>query len=151
MAKKPSVLFLCVHNAGRSQIGAGWMRYLAGEEIQVYSAGSSPAEQINPVAVEAMSEIGIDIKTQQPKKWTDEIVREVDVIISMGCGDTCPVYPGKRYIDWEIEDPAGQEIEMIRIVRDQIKQHVQELIVELLPKKSSVSYTHLTLPTTPYV
>ena len=136
MAKKPSVLFLCVHNAGRSQIGAGWMRHLAGEEIQVYSAGSSPAEQINPIAVEAMSEIGIDIKTQQPKKWTDEIVREVDVIISMGCGDTCPVYPGKRYIDWEIEDPAGQEIEMIRIVRDQIKKHVQELIVELLPKKS---------------
>tara|TARA_B100000214_G_scaffold344495_1_gene293699 strand:+ start:1189 stop:1599 length:411 start_codon:yes stop_codon:yes gene_type:complete len=136
MAKKPSVLFLCVHNAGRSQIGAGWMRHLAGEAIQVYSAGSSPAEQINPVAVEAMSEIGIDIKNQQPKKWTDEIVREVDVIISMGCGDTCPVYPGKRYIDWEIEDPAGQEIEMIRIVRDQIKQHVQELIVELLPKKS---------------
>tara|TARA_B100001540_G_scaffold259105_1_gene237350 strand:- start:246 stop:659 length:414 start_codon:yes stop_codon:yes gene_type:complete len=136
MAKKPSVLFLCVHNAGRSQIGAGWMRHLAGEEIQVYSAGSSPAEQINPVAAEAMSEIGIDIKTQQPKKWTDEIVREVDVIISMGCGDTCPVYPGKRYIDWEIEDPAGQEIEMIRIVRDQIKKHVQELIVELLPKKS---------------
>ena len=136
MAKKASVLFLCVHNAGRSQIGAGWMRHLAGEEIQVYSAGSSPAEQINPVAVEAMSEIGIDIKTQQPKKWTDEIVREVDVIISMGCGDTCPVYPGKRYIDWEIEDPAGQEIEMIRIVRDQIKKHVQELIVELLPKKS---------------
>ena len=135
MAKKPSVLFLCVHNAGRSQIGAGWMRHLAGEAIQVYSAGSSPAEQINPVAVEAMSEIGIDIKTQQPKKWTDEIVREVDVIISMGCGDTCPVYPGKRYIDWEIEDPAGQEIEMIRIVRDQIKQHVQELIVELSPKK----------------
>ena len=135
MAKKPSVLFLCVHNAGRSQIGAGWMRHLAGEAIQVYSAGSSPAEQINPIAVEAMSEIGIDIKNQQPKKWTDEIVREVDVIISMGCGDTCPVYPGKRYIDWEIEDPAGQEIEMIRIVRDQIKQHVQELIVELLPKK----------------
>ena len=135
MAKKPSVLFLCVHNAGRSQIGAGWMRHLAGEEIQVYSAGSSPAEQINPVAVEAMSEIGIDIQTQQPKKWTDEIVREVDVIISMGCGDTCPVYPGKRYIDWKIEDPASQEIEMIRIVRDQIKQHVQELIVELLPKK----------------
>ena len=137
MAKKPSVLFLCVHNAGRSQIGAGWMRHLAGEAIQVYSAGSSPAEQINPVAVEAMSEIGIDIKTQQPKKWTDEIVREVDVIISMGCGDTCPVYPGKRYIDWEIEDPAGQEIEMIRIVRDQIKKHVQELIVELLPKRRS--------------
>ncbi len=136
MEKKPSVLFLCVHNAGRSQIGAGWMRHLAGEAIQVYSAGSSPAEQINPIAVEAMSEIGIDIKNQQPKKWTDEIVREVDVIISMGCGDTCPVYPGKRYIDWEIEDPAGQEIEMIRIVRDQIKQHVQELIVELLPKKS---------------
>ncbi|CAI8410639.1 MAG: Arsenate-mycothiol transferase ArsC1 [Acidimicrobiales bacterium AG-410-I20] len=135
MTKKPSVLFLCVHNAGRSQIAAGWMRHLAGEAIQVYSAGSSPAKQINPAAAEAMSEVGIDITTQQPEKWTDEIVREVDAIISMGCGDTCPVYPGKQYIDWEIQDPAGQGIEMVRTVRDQIKQHVQELIVELLPKK----------------
>ena len=135
MTKKPSVLFLCVHNAGRSQIAAGWMRHLAGEAIQVYSAGSSPAKQINPAAAEAMSEVGIDITTQKPEKWTDEIVREVDAIISMGCGDTCPVYPGKQYIDWEIQDPAGQGIEMVRTVRDQIKQHVQELIVELLPKK----------------
>ena len=136
MTKKPSVLFLCVHNAGRSQIAAGWMRHLAGEAIQVYSAGSSPAKQINPAAAEAMSEVGIDITTQKPEKWTDEIVREVAAIISMGCGDTCPVYPGKQYIDWEIQDPAGQGIEMVRTVRDQIKQHVQELIVELLPKKS---------------
>ena len=135
MTKKPSVLFLCVHNAGRSQIAAGWMRHLAGEAIQVYSAGSSPAKQINPAAAEAMSEVGIDITTQKPEKWTDEIVREVDAIISMGCGDTCPVYPGKQYIDWEIQDPAGQGIEMVRTVRDQIKQHVQELVVELLPKK----------------
>ena len=135
MTKKPSVLFLCVHNAGRSQIAAGWMRHLAGEAIQVYSAGSSPAKQINPAAAEAMSEVGIDITTQKPEKWTDEIVREVDAIISMGCGDTCPVSPGKQYIDWEIQDPAGQGIEMVRTVRDQIKQHVQELIVELLPKK----------------
>ncbi|MFL3017266.1 MAG: arsenate reductase ArsC [Acidimicrobiales bacterium] len=132
---KPSVLFLCVHNAGRSQIGAGWMRSLGEEAVQVYSAGSAPADRINPLAVDAMAEVGIDITNQQPKKWTDDMVQEVDVIISMGCGDTCPVYPGKRYIDWEIDDPAGQEIETVRIVRDQIERHVRELLAELLGEK----------------
>jgi len=132
MDNKPSVLFLCVHNAGRSQIGAGWMRSLGQEAVQVYSAGSEPADQINPMAVKAMAEVGIDITNQQPKKWTDDMVQEVDVIISMGCGDTCPVYPGKRYIDWEIDDPAGQEIETVRVVRDQIERYVRELLAELL-------------------
>ena len=132
MVNKPSVLFLCVHNAGRSQIGAGWMRSLGEEAVQVYSAGSEPADQINPMAAKAMTEVGIDITDQQPKKWIDDMVREVDVIISMGCGDTCPVYPGKRYIDWEIDDPAGQEIETIRVVRDQIERYVRELLAELL-------------------
>ena len=132
MDNKPSVLFLCVHNAGRSQIGAGWMRSLGQEAVQVYSAGSEPADQINPMAVKAMAEVGIDITDQQPKKWTDDMVQEVDVIISMGCGDTCPVYPGKRYIDWEIDDPAGQEIETVRVVRDQIERYVRELLAELL-------------------
>ena len=131
MVNKPSVLFLCVHNAGRSQIGAGWMRSLGEEAVQVYSAGSEPANQINPMAVKAMAEVGIDITDQQPKKWTDDMVREVDVIISMGCGDTCPVYPEKRYIDWEIEDPAGKGIEMVRSVRDRIEERVRELLVEL--------------------
>tara|TARA_E500000331_G_scaffold116869_1_gene114173 strand:- start:902 stop:1336 length:435 start_codon:yes stop_codon:yes gene_type:complete len=129
---KPSVLFLCVHNAGRSQIGAGWMRSLGGEAVQVHSAGSAPADHINPMAVNAMAEVGIDITNQQPKKWTDDMVQEVDVVISMGCGDTCPVYPGKRYIDWEIDDPAGQEIETVRVVRDQIERYVRELLAELL-------------------
>ena len=132
MDNKPSVLFLCVHNAGRSQIGAGWMRSLGQEAVQVYSAGSAPADHMNPMAVNAMAEVGIDITNQQPKKWTDDMVQEVDVIISMGCGDTCPVYPGKRYIDWEIDDPAGQEIEMVRVVRDQIERCVRELLAELL-------------------
>ena len=136
MVNKPSVLFLCVHNAGRSQIGAGWMRSLGEEAVQVYSAGSEPADQINPMAVKAMAEVGIDITDQRPKKWTDDLVQEVDVIISMGCGDTCPVYPEKRYIDWEIEDPAGKEIEMVRSVRDQIEKRVRELLVELLGEEN---------------
>ena len=135
IVNKPSVLFLCVHNAGRSQIGAGWMRSLGEEAVQVYSAGSAPADHINPLAVDAMAEVGIDITNQQPKKWTDDMVQEVDVIISMGCGDACPVYPGKRYIDWEIDDPAGQEIEMVRVVRNQIEGHVRELLAELLGEK----------------
>ncbi len=108
------------------------MRHLGGEAVQVYSAGSAPADHINPLAVDAMAEVGIDITNQQPKKWTDDMVQEVDVIISMGCGDTCPVYPGKRYIDWEIDDPAGQEIETVRVVRDQIERYVRELLAELL-------------------
>ena len=108
------------------------MRSLGEEAVQVYSAGSAPADHINPLAVDAMAEVGIDITNQQPKKWTDDMVQEVDVIISMGCGDTCPVYPGKRYIDWEIDDPAGQEIETVRVVRDQIERYVRELLAELL-------------------
>ena len=108
------------------------MRSLGEEAVQVYSAGSAPADHINPLAVDAMAEVGIDITNQQPKKWTDDMVQEVDVVISMGCGDTCPVYPGKRYIDWEIDDPAGQEIETVRVVRDQIERYVRELLAELL-------------------
>ena len=108
------------------------MRSLGEEAVQVYSAGSAPADRINPLAVDAMAEVGIDITNQQPKKWTDDMVQEVDVVISMGCGDTCPVYPGKRYIDWEIDDPAGQEIETVRVVRDQIERYVRELLAELL-------------------
>ena len=112
------------------------MRHLGGEAVQVYSAGSAPADHMNPMAVNAMAEVGIDITNQQPKKWTDDMVREVDVIISMGCGDTCPVYPGKRYLDWEIDDPAGQEIEMVRVARDQIEERVRELLSEILGEKN---------------
>ncbi len=112
------------------------MRSLGEEAVQVYSAGSEPADQINPMAAKAMAEAGIDITDQQPKKWTDDMVQEVDVIISMGCGDTCPVYPGKRYIDWEIEDPAGKGIEVVRSVRDQIEKRVRELLVELLGEEN---------------
>ena len=112
------------------------MRSLGEEAVQVYSAGSEPANQINPMAVKVMAEVGIDITDQQPKKWTDDMVREVDVIISMGCGDTCPVYPEKRYIDWEIEDPAGKGIEMVRSVRDRIEERVRELLVELLGEEN---------------
>ena len=113
------------------------MRSLGGEAVQVYSAGSAPADHINPVAVNAMAEVGIDITNQQPKKWTDDMVQEVDVIISMGCGDTCPVYTGKRYLDWEIDDPAGQEIEMVRVVRDQIEERVRRLLSEILGEKTN--------------
>jgi len=112
------------------------MRSLGGEAVQVYSAGSEPADQINPMAAKAMTEVGIDITDQQPKKWTDDMVQEVDVIISMGCGDTCPIYPGKRYVDWEIEDPAGKGIELVRSVRDQIEKRVRELLVELLGEEN---------------
>ena len=112
------------------------MRSLGGEAVQVYSAGSAPADHINPMAVNAMAEVGIDITNQQPKKWTDDMVLEVDVIISMGCGDTCPVYTGKRYLDWEIDDPAGQEIEMVRVVRDQIEERVRRLLSEILGEKN---------------
>ena len=112
------------------------MRSLGEEAVQVYSAGSEPADQINPMAVKAMAEVGIDITDQRPKKWTDDLVQEVDVIISMGCGDTCSVYPEKRYIDWKIEDPAGKGIEVVRSVRDQIEKRVRELLVELLGEEN---------------
>jgi arsenate reductase len=129
----PSVVFLCVHNAGRSQMAAGWMQQLAGGRAQVFSGGSNPASDVNPVAVEAMAEVGIDITRELPKPWTDEILRAADVIVTMGCGDACPVYPGKRYEDWELDDPAGRPIEEVRAIRDEIKGRVERLVAELSP------------------
>ncbi len=129
----PSVLFVCVHNAGRSQMAAGWLRELAGDRVEVRSAGSMPADQINPVAVEAMREVGIDITAEQPKVLTTEAVQASDVVITMGCGDACPFFPGKRYEDWKLEDPAGQGIESVRPIRDEIKERIESLLAELLP------------------
>lgn len=128
---RPAVLFLCVHNAGRSQMAAGWMRHLAGDTVEVFSGGSEPASQINPMAVAVMAEVGIDIGSETPRRWTDDSVRSADVVVTMGCGDTCPVFPGKRYLDWDLTDPAGQPIEMVRRVRDQIEEHVRRLLTEL--------------------
>ena len=130
---KPAVLFLCVHNAGRSQMAAGWLRHLAGDSIDVFSGGSDPGLETNAAAVEAMAEVGIDISTEYPKPWTDEIARAADAIITMGCGDACPIFPGKRYEDWELQDPAGQGIEMVREVRDDIRNRVEALIASLAP------------------
>ena len=127
----PSVLFLCVHNAGRSQMAAGFMRQLAGDRIDVFSGGSEPAEQINGAAVAAMAEKGIDIGAEVPQPWADEIVRAADVIVTMGCGDACPVYPGKRYVDWELDDPAGRSLEEVRPIRDEIERRVRGLMAEL--------------------
>ena len=131
--KKPAVLFVCVHNAGRSQMAAGFMRELAGGRVEVLSAGSAPKDSINPVAVAAMQEVGIDISNQQPKILTTEAVFESDAVITMGCGDACPIFPGKRYEDWVLEDPAGQDLEFVRKVRDDIKGRVEALLSELLP------------------
>jgi protein-tyrosine-phosphatase len=128
----PTVLFVCVHNAGRSQMAAGWLQHLAGDRVQVLSAGSAPADSINPVAVEAMREVGIDITGNQPKILTTEAVKESDVVITMGCGDTCPFFPGKRYEDWVLEDPAGQGIESVRPIRDEIKSRIETLLSEIL-------------------
>jgi arsenate reductase (thioredoxin) len=128
---KPSVLFVCVHNAGRSQMAAGWLRHLAGDTVEVRSAGSAPRDQINPVAVEAMREVGIDITGAVPQLLATETVRESDVIVTMGCGDACPIFPGKRYEDWELTDPAGQPIEVVRQVRDEIRARVEKLVGEL--------------------
>ncbi|UAK31729.1 arsenate reductase ArsC [Nocardia asteroides] len=133
MASKPSVLFVCVHNAGRSQMAAGFLAHLAGDEIEVRSAGSAPAESINPAAVEAMREIGIDISDRSPKILTFDAVEASDVVITMGCGDTCPVFPGVSYRDWVLEDPAGKGVESVRPIRDEIKTLVEELVAELLP------------------
>ncbi|UOQ57018.1 arsenate reductase ArsC [Leucobacter allii] len=130
--QKPSVLFVCVHNAGRSQMAAGWLRELAAGRVEVRSAGSLPAEQINPVAVAAMREVGIDITAEQPKILTTEAVRASDAVITMGCGDACPFFPGKRYEDWVLDDPAGQGIEAVRPIRDEIKHRVAALLAELL-------------------
>ena len=133
MPDKPAVLFVCVHNAGRSQMAAGWVAHLAGNEIEVRSAGSEPASSVNPVAVTAMAEVGIDITASQPKILTVGAVRDSDVVITMGCGDTCPVFPGKRYEDWQVPDPAGQDIDVVRRIRDEIRVRVRTLIGELLP------------------
>ncbi|WP_312169857.1 arsenate reductase ArsC [Microbacterium sp.] len=128
----PSVLFVCVHNAGRSQMAAGFLRDIAGDRIEVRSAGSMPAEQINPIAVAAMGELGIDITAEQPKVLTTEAVQASDVVITMGCGDACPFFPGKRYEDWTLDDPAGQGIDAVRPIRDEIRRRVEELTGELL-------------------
>lgn len=128
---KPSVLFLCVHNAGRSQMAAGWLRHMAGREVNAYTGGSEPGDELNPVVVQAMDEVGIDIREEFPKPWTDEVVRAADVVIAMGCGDVCPVYPGKRYEDWDLEDPDGKDLATIRTIRDDIRIRVEGLIVQL--------------------
>ncbi len=133
MTGKPAVLFVCVHNAGRSQIAAGYLTALAHGAIEVRSAGSMPGDRVNPVAIQAMAEDGIDIANQTPKILTTESVRASDVVITMGCGDACPIFPGKRYEDWELEDPAGKGIDTVRRVRDDIRGRVQALIGELLP------------------
>ena len=127
----PAVLFLCVHNAGRSQMAAGWTRHLAGDSVEVFSGGSDPGFETNKRAIEAMAEVGVDIATEYPKPWTDEIARAADVIVTMGCGDACPIYPGKRYEDWELTDPAGQPIEVVREIRDDIRARVEALIASL--------------------
>jgi arsenate reductase len=129
--RKPAVLFLCVHNAGRSQMAAGWLRHLAGNGVEVFSGGSEPAATINPTAVDAMAEVGIDITGARPHRWTDDDVRVADVVVTMGCGDSCPFVPGKRYEDWELTDPAGQPIEVVRAVRDDIRTRVEALIASL--------------------
>jgi protein-tyrosine-phosphatase len=128
---KPTVLFLCVHNAGRSQMAMGFFQYLAGDRAVAWSGGSEPGIDVNPAAIAAMAERGIDISTEYPKPWTDEIVRAADVVITMGCGDACPVFPGKRYLDWELDDPAGLDVEHVRPVRDEIERRVRGLLAEL--------------------
>jgi arsenate reductase (thioredoxin) len=132
MTSKPTVLFVCVHNAGRSQMAAGFMRELGKGRVEVLSAGSAPKDSINPIAVEAMAEVGIDIANNTPKVLTTEVVEESDAVITMGCGDVCPFYPGKRYEDWVLDDPAGQGIESVRVIRDEIKGRVEALLAELL-------------------
>jgi arsenate reductase (thioredoxin) len=130
---RPTVLFVCVHNAGRSQMAAGYLQHLAGDRIEVLSAGSQPAASVNPVAVEAMAEEGIDIAAEQPKLLSESAVREADVVVTMGCGDECPFFPGKRYEDWALDDPAGQGIDAVRPIRDDIRRRVEGLVTELAP------------------
>ena len=130
---QPTVLFVCVHNAGRSQMATGYLQHLAGDRIQVLSAGSEPADRINPIAVEAMREEGIDIAGERPRVLTTEAVQQSDVVVTMGCGDACPFFPGTRYEDWTLDDPAGQPIEVVRPIRDEIKRRVEALVAELAP------------------
>ena len=129
----PSVLFVCVHNAGRSQMAAGWLRSLAGDAVEVRSAGSMPADQVNPAAVAAMAEVGIDISDQRPKVLTTDAVESSDVVVTMGCGDACPIFPGTRYLDWQLEDPAGKGVESVRPIRDEIEARIRGLLAELRP------------------
>lgn len=137
---RPYVVFLCVHNAGRSQMAAGWMKHLAGDQVEVFSGGSDPASVVNPAAVDAMAEIGIDISSEFPKPWTDEVVRAADVIVTMGCGDSCPIFPGKRYLDWEVGDPAGLPVAEVRPIRDELGERVQAVMRELgIPGRASTS------------
>src|SRR5262245_60883578 len=130
-SRKPEVLFVCVHNAGRSQMAAGFLERKAGETVRILSAGSEPADQLNPAVVEAMSEVGIDVSAERPKKLETDMVRECDVVITMGCGDACPVFPGKRYEDWDLEDPAGKDLDTVRRIRDEVAGRVDELVNSL--------------------
>ena len=129
--RRPGVLFLCVHNAGRSQMALGWLHRLAGDRVRAWSAGSEPAEQVNPAAVAAMAEVGIDIAGQQPQRWTDDLLAQTDVVVTMGCGDACPVVPGVRYEDWPLEDPAGLGVDAVRPIRDEIERRVRDLLSRL--------------------
>ncbi len=131
MGEKPTILFVCTHNAGRSQMAAGFLGHLAGDRVEVRSAGSEPAQHLNPTAVEAMRELGVDISRERPQLLSDSAVRQADVVITMGCGDACPVYPGRRYEDWELEDPAGQPLEKVRPIRDEIERRVRALLDQL--------------------
>ncbi|MEU0692149.1 arsenate reductase ArsC [Streptomyces uncialis] len=133
---KPSVLFVCVHNAGRSQMAAAFLTHLADGRVEVRSAGSAPADAVNPAAVRAMAEVGIDLSAETPKALATEAVRASDVVITMGCGDTCPVLPGKTYLDWKLDDPAGQGVEAVRPIRDEIERRVRGLLAELLPERA---------------
>jgi arsenate reductase (thioredoxin) len=128
---RPTVLFLCVHNAGRSQMALGWFEHLAGDRAVAWSGGSEPGNEVNPAAVAAMREVGIDISGEFPKPWTDEIVQAADVVVTMGCGDACPLFPGKRYEDWELDDPEGQSVDAVRPIRDEIGQRVRALLASL--------------------
>jgi arsenate reductase len=137
MSDKPTVLFVCVHNAGRSQMAQGWLTDLAGDRVEVRSAGSIPGDRINPSAVAAMAEVGIDITGQHPKILTVEAVKDSDVVITMGCGDACPIFPGKRYEDWDLPDPAGQDVASVRPIRDEIRARIETLLGEILPASST--------------
>ena len=128
---RPSILFVCVHNAGRSQMAAGWLRHLAGDAVEVRSAGSDPGDRVNPAAVEAMAEVGIDISAQRPKVLSTDAVEASDVVITMGCGDACPIFPGTRYLDWQLDDPAGQGLASVRPIRDEIERRIRGLLAEL--------------------
>ncbi|MEJ5869044.1 arsenate reductase ArsC, partial [Pseudokineococcus sp. 5B2Z-1] len=139
MSERPSVLYVCVHNAGRSQMAAGFTTALSGGAVEVRSAGSMPAEQINTTAVEAMAEVGIDITAERPKVLTTEAVQASDAVITMGCGDACPIFPGKRYEDWALEDPAGQGLEAVRPIRDEIRRRVEALLADLLPPSAEAA------------